>query len=252
MRVMIVERGQKTGEALAPALRAAGLYLDQFGLLSEAQEALRQGEFGALVLEERLPDGASLTWLKALRASGRSNPVILLIASGRGEDRAAALDAGADDCMTAPADPRELTARLRAVLRRPKALASTVIEAGNMKMDTATRELWVEQQLVSIPRRELSLIELLMRRFNRVVARSAFENELYGANDAVCPNSLEVRISRVRRHLTYAGANVTIQTVRGTGYILQAVDQKAKRFDIAPREAAAPFLPELRVAAAQA
>lgn len=224
MRVLIAQRSENCGDAVVVALRAAGFYHDLHATLADAAEAFRMGEYAAAVVDERLRDGSGLSWVKGLRAKGEQVPAIAVIASPRPDDRAAALDAGFDDCLSAPVHGRELASRLRAVLRRPREVASSVLEAGNLRLDTEARELWVAGQLLSVPRREMSLIELLMRRYNRVVTRAAFENELYGQSEPVCPNSLEVRMSRVRRHLAYAGANVTIQTLRGTGYTLQPLD----------------------------
>lgn len=103
-----------------------------------------------------------------------------------------------------------------------------MLSAGNVRLDVRTREVWVGGQPVAIPRRELSLLEHLMRRCGRVVPRPALEGDLYGHRDDVCPNSIEVRISRVRRHMQHAEATVSISTVRGVGYMLAGMGQESR------------------------
>jgi DNA-binding response OmpR family regulator len=223
----MIGRSPSLAEATAASMNAVGLYHDFFTSLEEADEAVRDGGYSAVVIEERLRDGNGIGWLKAQRGKGQLIPILLMITASKPEERAAVLDAGADDCMSMPANGTELVSRIRAILRRPRAVVSEVLVAGNARLETAARELWVEDQRVTVPRREMALLELLMRRFNRTVPRSALESDLYGHNDLVCPNSLEVRVSRVRRHLAYANANVTIQTIRGTGYMLTPVSGSA-------------------------
>ena len=123
--------------------------------------------------------------------------MVVVVPADDMEERIAALDAGADDCVPRQVHGRELLARLRAVLRRLPALSSPVLSAGNVRLDVATHEVWVGGQPVAIPRRELSLLEQLMRRCGQVVPRPALESDLYGHLDEMCPNPIEVGISRV-------------------------------------------------------
>lgn len=151
--------------------------------------------------------------------------MVVVVPGDDTKERIAALDVGADDCVPRQVHGRELLARLRAVLRRPPALSSPVLSIGNVRLDVATRKVWVGGQPVAIPRRELSLLEHLMRRYGQVVPRPALEGDLYGHLDDACPNSIGVGISRVRRHMQHAEATVSISTVRGVGYMLAAMDE---------------------------
>ena len=128
---------------------------------------------------------------------------------------------GADDCVIDTLDARELVAKVRAILRRPPALRSHIIQAGNLRFDTDAREVFAGEEMLVLPRRELSILEHLMRSFNRTVTRDYLEAGTYGSFGEVCPNSIEVRISRLRRCLDQGGANVEIKTLRGLGYRLQ-------------------------------
>jgi DNA-binding response OmpR family regulator len=139
------------------------------------------------------------------------------------ERRIRALECGADDCVIDTLDARELVAKVRAILRRPPALRSQVIQAGNLRFDTEAREVFAGEKMIVLPRRELGILEHLMRSFNRTVTRDYLEAGIYGSFGEVCPNSIEVRISRLRRCLEQARANVEIKTLRGLGYRLQLI-----------------------------
>lgn len=224
MRLLLIQGGPALSDAL-PVLKAHGFHFDVLCQASDAARALDRTGYDAVVLDRTLPNQCGLAWLREQRGAGLSLPVVVVVPADDMEERIAALDAGADDCVPRQVHGRELLARLRAVLRRPPALSSPVLSAGNVRLDVATREVWVGGQPVAIPRRELSLLEHLMRRCGRVVPRPALEGDLYGHLDDVCPNSIEVRISRVRRHMQHAEATVSISTVRGVGYMLAAMDE---------------------------
>ena len=114
----------------------------------------------------------------------------------------------------------ELIARIRALLRRPGGVLGLVITAGNVSFDTTAREVQVDERTISIPRRELGVLEQLMRRTGRVVPKDVLEDKIYGFGKEVSSNSVEVHVSRLRKRLTGAGADISIQTVRGVGYLL--------------------------------
>ena len=224
MRLLLIQGGPALSDAL-PILKAQGFGFDVFRQASDAARALDRTGYNMVFLDRTLPDGCGWAWRREQRGAGLTLPVVVVMPVDDMEERSAALDAGADDCVPRQVNGRELLARLRAVLRRPPALSSPVLFAGNVRLDVTTREVWVGDQPVAIPRRELSLLEHLMRRCGRVVPRPALEGNLYGHLDDVCPNSIEVRISRVRRHMQHAQATVSISTVRGVGYMLAAMDE---------------------------
>ncbi len=216
------------GQTMA-VLTANGLTFDQFDTLADAAEALASAPqngilYNGILLSRRLSDGCAITWLARQRARGMALPVIIVTTHDEVEDRIRTLDAGADDCIVRTAQGREVLSRLRAVLRRPAAIAVTTLEVGNVRLDTAARQVFVNARSVAIPRRELDLLEHLMSRGGRVVPRAMLEGNLYGMTEDVAPNSIEVRISRVRRHLATAGATVAIRTIRGIGYMIEPAD----------------------------
>ncbi len=147
-------------------------------------------------------------------------PVIVLTARDHLADRLAGLDGGADDYVIKPVEMPELVARCRAVLRRPGDRSGTIITLGPLSLDTATRNVSVGGHPVTLGRREVSVLEHLMRNAGRVSARAVLEEALYGIDDQVSPNALDAAVSRLRRSLEAAGCPLPIVTVRGIGWML--------------------------------
>ena len=222
MRLLLVRSNDMFGAHALAVLTANGLTFDQFDTLADATEALVSQAYHGIVLARRLPDGCGATWLHRMRGQGLAIPVMVVAGQDEIEDKIRVLDVGADDYVLRTIMGRELLARLRAILRRPAAVATNVLEVGNVRLDSASRQVWVGAQALAVPRRELDLLEHLMSRGGRVVPRAMLESNLYGLAEDVCPNSIEVRISRVRKNLATAGATVAIKTVRGIGYMIEA------------------------------
>jgi DNA-binding response OmpR family regulator len=157
--------------------------------------------------------------LKSLRGRREQTPVLILTARDGVADRIAGLNLGADDYVLKPFALEELVARVKALLRRPGAALGVVLELGDVTLDTAARAVAVGGKPVVLSRLELMLLEELLRRAGRVVARAIIEDSLHGFSDSVTPNSLEALVSRLRKKLVAAGANIEIHTVRGVGYL---------------------------------
>ena len=171
------------------------------------------------ILDLGLPDGDGLSLLPTLRDQGRM-PVIILTARDQLADRVAGLDSGADDYVVKPVDMPELVARCRAVLRRPGDRSAATLRLGPLELDSVTRSASMHGKPVSLGRREITVLECLMRSSGRVVTRQALENAVYGFDDEVGPNALEASVSRLRRALDAAGCPTPIVTVRGLGWML--------------------------------
>jgi two-component system response regulator QseB len=145
----------------------------------------------------------------------------MLTARGGLEDRVTGLDAGADDYMVKPVEIEELAARLRALFRRPGSRTPTIIEAGRLQLDVASRAARIGEIEMDFSRRETDLLELLMRHAGTVVHRDVIENALYSYREPVTPNAVEAAVSRLRRKLEDAGLSGALHTIRGIGYMLK-------------------------------
>jgi DNA-binding response OmpR family regulator len=220
MRLLLVEDEERLAVAVAAGLARAGFVVDPVGSAEDARAALAGVAYDVIVLDLGLPDGDGMDILRDLRRNGAATPVLILSARDALRDRVAGLDGGADDYLLKPFEMEELTARLKALLRRPSGALGLKLEVGDLSFDVAARQMEIAGRPATLSRRELLLLEHLMRRAGRVVAKEVLEERIYGFGDEVASNSLEVLVHRLRRKLTDAGAVAAIHTVRGLGYLL--------------------------------
>lgn len=221
MRILLLEDEEDLAELVAGELRRHGLAVDIVAEIDSAEAALETTRYDALVLDRMVPDGDGLDLLTRLRRNQSTVPALFLTARDRLEDRVAGLNAGGDDYLLKPFAMPELVARVKALLRRPSGALGASLETGNLVFDTVNRELSVEGKRARIARRELALLEALMRRSGKVVPKSVLEESLYGNEEEVSANSVEASVSRLRKQLAEGGASVTIHTLRGVGYMLE-------------------------------
>jgi DNA-binding response OmpR family regulator len=221
LRILLVEDEPEMAAALTDALKHHDMVVDHVATLADAEEAVALNVYDAILLDRQLPDGDGLTMVAALRAKGAGVPVIVLTARGDLADRIAGLDNGADDYLGKPFAIDELLARLRAVLRRPPNMPAEVLKLGQLSLDLMHREASVNGTRLELPRRELLVLEALLRRMGRTVLRSALEEMVYSMDDEIQSNALDTHVSRLRRKLSEAEAGVEIHAVRGVGYLLK-------------------------------
>jgi len=221
MKILLVEDETRLAEAVAASLSKKGIAVDHTALLGDAIELARQQTYDAIVLDRRLPDGDGITFIPWLRSAGVVTPVIVLTARNEPKERIAGLDLGADDYLGKPFLMEELFARLRAVLRRPSALAEPSIIAGRMTVDPIRMDVMVGELQLDLPRRELMVLVTLAKRKGKTVLRSALETEIYNYEETIQSNALDAHVSRLRKRLTDAEAGVSIHNIRGVGYLLK-------------------------------
>ena len=221
MRLLLIEDEPELSTLVSGNLSRVGFAVDTARSLDEAGAAVRSMKYEAILLDLRLPDGDGLGLLKSLRDRGDKTPVIVLTARDAVADRVRELNAGADDYLIKPFAIEELVARINAVLRRPNENLDLRIRLANLEFDTAHREALVGGQPLALPRRELGLLELLLRRAGRVVTRDALQDALYGEGDEIESNAVDANLSRLRKRLSEAGAQINIRAVRGVGYLMQ-------------------------------
>jgi DNA-binding response OmpR family regulator len=220
LRILLIEDEPRLVELLAVAMRRTGFVVDAVGTCADGQEALSLMPYDAAILDLGLPDGDGLELLAGTRFGGNSVPILILTARDAVEDRVCGLDRGADDYLVKPFATEELIARVKALLRRPGGALGTVLHAGNVTFDTVGRDVKVDGNVIAPPRREIAILEHLMRRVGRVVPKALLEEKLYGIDDELESNAIPVHIHHLRRKLLEAGSTAEIHTVRGVGYLL--------------------------------
>lgn len=221
MKILLIEDETRLAETVAASLGKKGIVVDHTALLGDAIELARQQTYDAIVLDRRLPDGDGITFIPWLRSAGVGTPVIVLTARNEPQERVAGLDLGADDYLGKPFLMDELFARLRAVLRRPSALAEPSIVAGRMTVDPIRMDVMVGELQLDLPRRELMVLVTLAKRKGKTVLRSALEAEIYNYEETIQSNALDAHVSRLRKRLADADADVSIHNIRGVGYLLK-------------------------------
>ena len=221
MRILIAEDDQVIADGLLRSLRASGYAVDQVGSGSEADAALASHEFDLLILDLGLPKLHGFEVLRKLRARGSSLPVLILTAADSVEQRVKGLDLGADDYMAKPFALQELEARVRALTRRGLGGASHVIRHGPLAYDTTGRVAYLNDQMIELSARELSLLEVLLQRCGRLVSKEQLVERLCECGEEVSNNAIEVYIHRLRKKIERGP--VRIATVRGLGYCLEKI-----------------------------
>jgi len=216
MRVLLVEDDAMIGESVAAGLRHAGYTVDWVQDGRAAEAALAASVHELVLLDLGLPRKSGLDVLKSLRAARADVPVVVVTARDAVADRIAGLDAGADDYIVKPFDLDELAARMRAVARRRAGRAAPVIEHGELRLDPAARQVLVAGREVALSAREFAVLEALLERPGTVLSRAQLEERLYGWQQEIESNAVEVHIHALRRKL---GADL-IRTLRGVGYMI--------------------------------
>ena len=225
MRVLFIEDNPKLGEATRNGLTRAGFSVDLFETAEDGWHAWMSEPYEAAVLDIMLAvdlcaePQSGLDLLARVRAAGIPTPVILLTALGTVTERVRGLEAGADDYLVKPFAIEELVARLKALRRRPAALAEEVIRLGDVIYDTASRELAVGTDRISLSRGESIVLERFLRAPNRVITKRQLGDSLHSLDEDYTDNSIHVHIHRVRSKLAELGAQVSIRTLRGLGYM---------------------------------
>ena len=214
MRVLVVEDDPLLLDGLTVGLGLAGVTVDVVSTCADAEAALAANAFDAVVLDRMLPDGSGLDVLKRLRGSGDRTPILLLTALDDTTDRVDGLDAGADDYLGKPFDLDELAARIRSIARRGVGRAAGILQWRDVTLDPAAMSAIRDGVALSLSRREFSVLAALMERPGAIKSRSDLEDRLYGWQEEVESNAVEVHVHHLRAKL----GREAIETVRGLGY----------------------------------
>ncbi len=216
MRLLLVEDDPLLGDGVRAGLRLDDYTVDWFKNAHSAEAALKSEHYDLMVLDIGLPDKSGLEVLQQLRARGDDLPVLILTAHDAVSDRVAGLDSGADDYMVKPFDLDELSARLRALLRRRSGRAQSEIQHGEIVLNPAAHSVTLAGKPVDISPREYAVLHLLLENEGRVMSRTRLEDGLYSWDGEVESNAIEVYIHHLRKKL----GSTLIRTIRGVGYII--------------------------------
>ena len=218
MRLLLVEDDVSLSAVVERGLREDGYAVDTAATVLDARFQLEVNDYDLVVLDLGLPDGSGLDLCREIRAGGRNLPVLMLTARDGLSDKVSGLDAGADDYLTKPFDYPELTARIRAMLRRPAEAHQPILEVGDVRLDPASRVAWRGAITVPLTAREFALLEFLLRHPGEVVTREQLLEHVWDANYDGLSNVVDVHIANLRRKLASPEGPDPLTTVRGAGY----------------------------------
>jgi two-component system OmpR family response regulator len=221
-RLLIVEDEASLRKSLNRGLSEAGFAVTCASNAKSAEKAIAEQGFDTIVLDLRLPGKGGIDLLRELRAAGNATPVLVLTARGSLDDRVIGLDSGADDYLIKPFAFAELTARLRALIRRRSTLEQSILRVADLEFDTVRRRAARGQREVALTPKETILLELLMRNAGQPVTREMIAEVVWGSGYNDFTNLIEVFVNRLRQKLGDGSANPLVATVRGIGYSMRA------------------------------
>ena len=223
--VLVVEDEPQIQELVAVNLEHAGHKVVRAGSAEEAEARIRDALPDVLVLDWMLPGESGLAFARRLRADERTRelPILMLTARAMEQDKLAGLEAGADDYLTKPFSPKELAARIKAVLRRrAPQLADDPVEIQGLRLDPASRRVTGNDRKIDLAPSEFRLLHFLMTHPGRVYTRAQLLDHVWGDHVFIEERTVDVHIRRLRKSLAPTGHDRLIDTVRGSGYCLRA------------------------------
>lgn len=230
MRILIVEDARRLRESLVDGLQSAGYAVDAVGDGREGLRFARSTEYDVIVLDLMLPELDGLEMLRQFRSARGTTPVLILSARDRVEQRVEGLRLGADDYLVKPFIFDELLARVEALCRRSRGVASNERRIGGVTLDLALKRFTVGSRDLLFAPRDYSILEYLFLNAGRTVSRVELEEHVYAADKQVWSNAVDSAIAAIRRRLLDAGVAGLIETRRGHGYVVRAdraVSEKA-------------------------
>lgn len=225
MRILLAEDDQRLSDAIARGLRNHAYAVD---VVADGAAAIIEAavtSYDAIILDVMLPHKTGIEVARELRARQIATPIMMLTARDSIADRVEGLDAGADDYLTKPFAFDELLARVRALLRRGPHVVASVIQVGDLTIDTRAQTVTRAMRHLSLTSKEYSLLEYLARNEGRVVSRTEISEHIWDDNHDPVSNNIDVLVTRLRRKIGDSESEPLIRTRRGAGYMLQAAER---------------------------
>jgi two-component system response regulator TctD len=219
VRILIVEDDAVLARGLTASLRLSGFAIDHEADGADAAAIAIAEPYALVILDLGLPGLSGFEVLRQIRVRGCDVPVLILTARDALADRVKGLDLGADDYLQKPFEPAELEARVRALVRRGMGPRNPVIACGALTLDRSSGGVHLAGRPITLRRRELAVLEGLMTRAGKVVPKEKLSAEVFGFDEPVAPNAIELYIARLRKKLEPDGPQ--IRTVRGLGYMIE-------------------------------
>ena len=219
MRILLVEDNHELSEWLARTLRKSRYTVDCVYDGAAADHLLYTQTYALVILDLSLPKLDGRQVLKRLRARDNNVPVLILTVNSTSEGRVTGLDAGADDYVAKPFDVGELEARIRALLRRDGQHKNPLLQCGSLSYDTNSRVFSLNDAVLRLTPREHAVLEALVMKIGKTVSKQTLADSLFGINEPIAPDAIEVYVHRLRRKLEASDASII--TLRGLGYLLK-------------------------------
>ncbi len=220
MRLLLVEDDEQLGRGIRKALMRDGHHVDWLTDGASALAAIRAESFEVIILDLQLPGKDGIEVLKIIRREAIHTPVLIMTARDTVDERVLGLDSGADDYVVKPVELKELRARVHALSRRSHGVSTAEIVLGELRLNLSTRQVWYRGNEVELSRREFIVLSEFANKPGQVLPRANLEESLYGWDEGVESNALEVHIHHLRKKLESG----LIKTVRGVGYKLESPD----------------------------
>ena len=220
MRILVVEDEARLAEGLRRGLEAEGFAVDVAGTGTDGLWLARENEYSVILLDIMLPGMNGYLVCRAIREDENWTPILMLTAKDGDWDQVEALDTGADDFLSKPFSFIVLVARIRALMRRGASERPTVMEAGDVRVDPASRSVWRGETQIDVTAREFAVLEYLMRRRGDVVSKREVLDNVWDFDFEGDPNIVEVYVRHLRNKLDRPFGREAIETLRGAGYRL--------------------------------